>query len=352
MMNRHIVLLLLSMTVTTAVRGDDANPLDQRPQPWQRRAEPILSTYTTKQSWCKIVLYSPHVSYHDGKLRMWYLGTSTATRTNDIVMGYAESNDGIDWKPFDKNPIITGDDIPWGTIVQTPFVMFDHDEQIYKMWFVSGKGVTRDGKNRVVSNDQRLGYATSGDGIQWKIHPKSIYPSGRSPSVIKVRSNKYRMWMGSSPSPDHAWNDIYKNIYEFSSTDGLRWKRSEKPVIIPSGRGQSCVYPFVIKERNTFYMWYGCHIDGGMFELFCANSSDGTDWKVDHENSAFSATKGKTAFDSRYTSTPCVVRLKDRFLMYYSARDWKTEYIDSQGRRRRDGSSPYAHIGVATLLSP
>ena len=96
-------------------------------------------------------------------------------------------------------------------------------------------------------------------------------------------------------------------------------------------------------------MWYGCHIEGGMFEIFCATSPDGTNWKVDHEHPAFSAAPGKTAFDSRYTSTPCLLRRKDRLLMYYSARDWNTRDIDSQGRKRRDGASPYAHIGVATL---
>ena len=123
-------------------------------------------------------------------------------------------------------------------------------------------------------------------------------------------------------------------------------------MITPSGRGRSTVYPFVLKESGTYFAWYGCHIDGGMFEIFCATSTDGTHRKTNHEEPAFAAAAGKSAFDSRYTSTPCVLRIKDRFLMYYSARDWKTEYIDGQGRRRRDGASPYAHIGVATIALP
>ena len=99
-------------------------------------------------------------------------------------------------------------------------------------------------------------------------------------------------------------------------------------------------------------MWYGGHVTGGMFELFCATSNDGTRWKTDHERAAFPAAKGRTAFDSRYTSTPCVVNLQDRYLLYYSARDWKTDYIDAQGRKRTDKSSPYSHIGVAEIRKP
>ena len=81
-------------------------------------------------------------------------------------------------------------------------------------------------------------------------------------------------------------------------------------------------------------------------------SKDGTRWKIDHKHAAFAAAAGKTAFDSRYTSTPCVLRLKNRYLLYYSARDWKTEYIDAQGRKRTDKASPYAHIGVAEIRKP
>lgn len=81
-----------------------------------------------------------------------------------------------------------------------------------------------------------------------------------------------------------------------------------------------------------------------------STSIDGTQWTVNHQQAAFPAAPGKTAFDSRYTSTPCVVSLRDRYLLYYSARDWKEDYIDTQGRKRRDYASPYVHIGVAMIL--
>jgi len=226
--------------------------------------------------------------------------------------------------------------------------LFDKDEKIYKMWFVCGRGVLRDKNRKVIELDQRLGYATSADGIRWKVHPKPIFGSARSPSVIKEGPRKYRMWMGSNPNPQQEWSDIYKNIFEFTSTDGIHWKRGAKPVIRPSGKAKTTIYPFVLRERGLYYMWYGCHVPGG-FELFCATSKDGSQWTVDHGQSAFSARRDKNAFDGRYTSTPCVVRMPDRYLLYYSARDWKTTYTDNKGRKGKDGAGIYAHIGVAVM---
>ena len=355
-MNAIRLLLLLPLIVPAVERNllaDDPSPLDLRPQPWQRRDDPILSARTTKQKWSSVVCYSPHVIHHDGKFRMWYLGTSEASRSNNIVMGYAESADGFQWKEYPDNPVFTGDDVSWGQLIQTPFVIFDKPSNRYRMWFVSGAGVSRDKDQKIIGNDQQLGHATSADGIHWKVDPKPLYPCGRSPSVVQLAANDYRMWMGSRPEHDVIDGGIYRHIYEFHSEDGLAWSRSAQPVLTPRDSANSVVYPYVIRDGDRWLMWHGCHVDGGRFELFCATSKDGTNWDVDHTRPAFPAAEGEERFDSRYTSTPCIVRMDDRLLMYYSARDWQREYIDGQGRKQRDGASVYANIGVAELqLSP
>ncbi len=341
---------LKSSAPPPSVKTADTSPLDQRPQPWQRRDKPILSATTTAQSWSKVVVYTPFVLHRDGKFQMWYLGTSTGSRSEDMALGYARSDDGINWTEHAANPILTRDDVPWEkSSIQTPFVMFDTDEKIYKMWFVTVPKIERDKRGGIQDLQQRLAYATSSDGIKWKVHPKPLFWSGRSPSVMKAAPNRYRMWMGSKPTPDHAWGELYKHIYEFTSADGIDWKRGDQPVITPTGDARSTVYPFVIRERGTYYMWYGCHVPGGKFELFCSTSRDGSKWNVNNAQPAFAAADDKQRFDGRYTSTPCVVNLKDRYLLYYSARDWKRTYTDSQGRQRTDGSGVYAHIGVAVI---
>lgn len=271
---------------------------------------------------------------------MWYVGTSTGSRSPDKAFGYATSDDGITWTPHPDNPILAGKDIPYGPHLQTPCVLFDEEEQIFKMWFVVLPGKEH--------NHQVLGYATSNNGREWKIHPKPIAPSARGPCVIKVAPNHYRMWANSDSGPDEPGN-LFSNIYEFNSTDGIHWQRAAKPAVVPTGRLKSCVYPWVSKIGDTYYMWYGGHIDGGMFELVGATSKDGTNWNTRDTRGAFPATEGKTRFDSRYTSTPCVLQHGHKLLLYYSARDWNREYIGADGKKHRDGSSPYSHIGVATL---
>ncbi len=327
--------------VQSAPAEDGTHPFDMRPQPWQQR-QAVLSALTTKQSWCKVVLYSPAVLFKDGKFRIWYIGTSAGSRGPDMAMGYAESDDGIHWIEHPDNPILTDDDIPWGEGWQTPFVLYDQEEKIYKMWFSATSKMVPNPKipEAWMPTDRVLGYATSVDGIQWTVYPKPIYRDGsRSPFVLKDGPAQYRMWM----------NVDLGRIFEFTSRDGIEWKRAKEPAVHPSGDSKTCIYPCVLRENGKYYMWYGCHRPGGVFEVFCATSDDGSRWKIDHENAAFPATGDKEDFDGRYTSIPFVLSFADRYMMYYAARSRENSYIDGKGKKRRDGAGVYASIGVAVI---
>ena len=319
-----------------ASSGSQAYALDPRPQPWQRREKPILSIEMTKQAWSKTMLYSPTVVVVDGVFKMWYVGSAGDYHGEHGVLniGYAESEDGVHWKAHQGNPVLEGKDIPFAPDFQTPFVLFDEEEQAYKMWFV---GMYIDDQRM----DQMLGYATSTDGIQWNVHPEPLYWSGRSPSVIKEGPNRYRMWMNSRPSRDTDDMVLYGYIYEFTSPDGIQWERGAEPVIEPSGKAhRGVIYPFVLKEEDTFHIWYGSYEESGKrFHLYSATSQDGSDWKLRHDDAAFSARDDSQAFDAKYVSTPWVLSLKDRYLLYYSARD----------QREVPGGNIYQHIGLAEI---
>lgn len=94
-------------------------------------------------------------------------------------------------------------------------------------------------------------------------------------------------------------------------------------------------------------MWYGCHVEDGLFEIFASTSADGLQWTHHHEQSAFPATRDPSDFDGRYTSTPCVLDDGDRYLLYYSTRDMGNLYGAGAGTVRADGMGVYRHIGVA-----
>ena len=98
----------------------------------------------------------------------------------------------------------------------------------------------------------------------------------------------------------------------------------------------------------NYTMWYGCHVGGGVFEIYSSTSRDGRYWTHHHEAPSFGATRDPNHFDGRYTSTPCVLEEEDIFLLYYSARDWGNLYGAANGTIKVDAAGIYSHIGVAT----
>ena len=92
-----------------------------------------------------MILYMPCVIKADGLFKMWYVGSSDHARAPAFIhLGYAESADGLRWEEYPANPIVTDDAIPWGHRFQTPHVLYDLQDRIYKMWFTavdeSGRG--------------------------------------------------------------------------------------------------------------------------------------------------------------------------------------------------------------------
>ena len=321
--------------------------------PLQRMAAPVLSTVTAGQSWCSVNLYNPCVIRCNGLYRMWFIGCSSHSRSNDHSLGYAESGDGVNWEPHEGNPVATPEDLPWGLNWQTPEVLYDEGAKLYRMWFTATTHVRREqtenGQSTCVEMDQALGYAESDDGVHWEVHPEPVYASGRSPSVLVGDDGSYLMWMGSRPSPAEPWDTLYTNIYRFASPDGIHWIRGERPVVCPSGVTRSCVYPCVVKAGDGYLMLHGAHVPGGKFEIFCATSPDGLGWACHHERPVLPASGIAGQFDGRYTSTPSLVCEPDRLLLYYSARPLEDEYTDGEGRTRTDKSGIYNAVGLAIL---
>ena len=110
---------------------------------------------------------------------------------------------------------------------------------------------------------------------------------------------------------------------------------------------RSIVYPYVVDSAGAHTMWYGCHIEGGIFELYASTSADGRQWTHHFDESAFPSARDPDRFDGRYTSTPCVLDDGDRYLLYYSARDMGNLYGAGDGAVRADSDGIYRHIGVA-----
>lgn len=301
---------------------------------------------TTDQAWCRVQLYYPTVVFAQGRYRMWYLGNRTATRTADMCLGYAESADGLTWTPHAANPILTAADLPFGSSWGSPHVIHDEEEGLFRMWFVSLAG-RRSDEGRLVDIDQKLGYASSPDGLAWDVHPEPLLPEGHGPFVMKDGPGAWRMWMNSARDPDGGFEKRASHIYRFESADGLSWRRDPEPMLSATETRRSVIYPWVMRDRGGYTMWYACHVGGSLFEIFCSTSEDGLSWNHHLEEPVLPATRDPNDFDGRYTSTPCVLDDGDRYLMYYCTRDHGNLYGAGDGTVLFDRGGVYRHIGVA-----
>ena len=222
-----------------------------------------------------------------------------------------------------------------GQAWQTPHVLFDADEGLYKMWFVMSQRLGTTSKGPLMR--QMLGYATSPDGRQWEVHtPSRSTRVVVAPVCSRMDRVATRMWMNSAPAADDDFRAMARHIYRFTSEDGLHWSRDAEPAIVANETHRSVVYPYVLENNGAYTMWYGCHVADGIFEIYASTSADGLHWTHHFERSAFPATRHPDHFDGRYTSTPCVLADDDRYLLYYSAlRDQGNIY--GAGRRHNTG---------------
>lgn len=105
---------------------------------------------------------APFVIYEAGRYRMWYCSGTDWRQTESgpepiYTVFYAESDDGIAWRPNNK-PLI-----PYkydGEVISAPWVV--KAGGTYGMWYSMRGHATKQAKNYTV------GYAESADGVTWK----------------------------------------------------------------------------------------------------------------------------------------------------------------------------------------
>ena len=100
------------------------------------------------ESWDADAVGTCTVVYYDKKYHMWYGGMENAAIFNALI-GYAVSEDGIQWTKHESNPILSpGSPGSWDALrIDSPFVLYD--ETNLHMWY-AGKDA---------ANKGRIGYA-------------------------------------------------------------------------------------------------------------------------------------------------------------------------------------------------
>ena len=277
-------------------------------------------------SWGETDVERPSVIHDNGTYKMWYAGE----KDDVFAIGHATSSDGIDWVKDVSNPVLeAGQAGSWDSVcINGPAVIKEGDT--YKMWYM--------GFSEPDDLGGSIGYATSTDGISWtKYEENPVLEAGdqgawdvggvRQPTVIKD-GDTYEMWYGGVME---GGDDSYAVGYA-TSTDGINWtKDSSNPVFESLATGwdnESVEDPSVIKDDGTYRMWYfgiGAFAEGFGY----ATSTDGINWT--QQGSTPVLTMGAFgAWDSNEIFNPHVIKDGTTLKMWYSGEGGADE-IDSIG---------------------
>ena len=260
--------------------------------------------YTTMNS----VLYNADSSRYE----MWF--TAGAQISYPYTIGFATSVDGISWNVHSANPVLNPTPGEWDAyMVLAPYVLRENGQ--YKMWY------TGCATSAVLD---RIGYATSLDGINWTKHPSNpVFEPGTAnwesgavayPCIMPY-PNGYKMWYGGySPSISET------AIGYATSPDGITWERyTGNPVLLSgsSGQWEQVVFgPRVLFIDNNYYMFYsGETVVYQSDKIGLATSSDGLVWTKYPSNPVLKPTAGQ--WDGGRTNSGYVLLDADTLKMYY-----------------------------------
>ena len=213
------------------------------------------------------------------KYKMWYVGGSQFFEGAGI--GYATSTDGINWIRSENNPVLEPRE-SWN-VGGFSGICVIKDGPIYKLWYEGSDN----------ESTARIGYATSSDGINWDINNSNpVFSPGDydawddddvgNPCVVKEGST-YKMWYWGD-------NDLtgIDQIGLAVSNDGISWQRvRSEPVIAPDPSiwwqgGEGIGTPQVLRVNSGYVMAYHAADQSGTIRIGLATSSDGLEWKKEH----------------------------------------------------------------------
>ncbi|MBP88122.1 MAG: hypothetical protein CMJ64_15620 [Planctomycetaceae bacterium] len=207
----------------------------------------------------------------------------------------------------------------------------DFDGHVWRMWFV-GMSMTDD-PGIPYGFEERIGLATSTDGVRWKIanEGRSVLDFGAKgkfddaglshPFVLRV-GDQYMMWYGGidgRSGKDVGVEPAHVRVEQIglaTSKDGVHWTRANNgdPVLSIGSKGTidsiQATGCHVIKRGDQFVMWYGAY--NGTHTIGLATSQDGIHWQKGNGGQSLPGLHGPKQLG------PSVYFDASRYVMFYN----------------------------------
>ena len=190
--------------------------------------------------------------FYNGQYHMWYTGQARGYSK----IGYAISDDGVNFRRVTKEPVLVPELPHEGFSVMNPYVIRDEEKGVFRMYYSSGE--TYEPNVHCV--------AESADGIHWKKSPLNpIFVKGYGWEQDRVGGCEvHKMEDGTYALFYIGYSDIHTaKIGVAFSKDGItQWQRYEhNPIVVPvegTWDANSCYKPTVYRdvENNKWHLWY------------------------------------------------------------------------------------------------
>ncbi|MDH4208811.1 MAG: hypothetical protein OEV76_08050, partial [Anaerolineae bacterium] len=246
-----VITLVLGMILTLALLGVLAA------QNAPARAAPLAAE--SGADWNGLSVSSPTVISDSGTLVMWYHGRGLSWYGWGSSLGYADSTDGVNWTEYSGNPVLEpGDPGEWDSAYRGQVAVLE-DGGVYKMWYSGGPFSGPWQVGYATSNDGLEWDIYAGNPVLEAGGPGSWDESEcDGPWVIKDGAT-YKMWYYGC----NADYSVCSIGYATSPDGVNWTKDAGNPVLEPtSGEWDESgiAWPRVIKNGSTYEMWY--HSDG------------------------------------------------------------------------------------------
>jgi len=266
-------------------------------------------------------VFRPTVLYNDDSTRyeMWFMASSGVNLPNwrPYLVGFAVSSDLVNWSVH-PDPVLQPDPGAWDeTAADDPMVI--RENGTYKMWYAGWSQTNPSGGIGYATSDDGINWTKYANNPVWLAGTDTWEAGGRTdPDVILVPEEGYKMWYSGW---NQGW-ETRTIGYAFSEDGiNWQNNQQDNPVLVPGLEGEwdneNVCAPEVLLINGIYCMWYiSIGYVSDIDECGFAASHDGIHWAKDTlNNPVLSPTPGQ--WDGDYIGPVSVLLVEDTLHMWY-----------------------------------